>query len=67
MTFTICDDCQRLGETDDDDGGQWDGGRYYCACCVKAQIAAEDAPGDAFEEAKIREHELAGRPMKPGS
>jgi hypothetical protein len=51
----MCEACETCGETND--GGEWYCGRYTCARCVKAQIAAEDAPGDWIEEAKIREKE----------
>jgi hypothetical protein len=62
MSYETCDVCGNDGETDDDDGGVWTGKyfggkRYTCARCVKAQIAAEDAPGDEYEERKIREGE----------
>jgi hypothetical protein len=57
MSYEICYVCETWGETDHDDGCEWDGARYYCSRCVKAQIAAEDPPGDEWEERRIRESE----------
>jgi hypothetical protein len=53
MSYETCDACGKEGETDHDDGGAWDGRHYTCAACVKAQIA----PGDDWEERRIRESE----------
>jgi DNA-directed RNA polymerase subunit RPC12/RpoP len=59
MSYEICESCGKEGDTDSDDGGiteRWFARTVYtCAACVKAQIAAEDAPGDEYEERKIRE------------
>jgi hypothetical protein len=57
MSYEICDSCGKEDEMDYDDGGVLDGRHYTCAACVKAQIAAEDPPGDEWEERQIRERE----------
>jgi hypothetical protein len=65
MSYEICESCGKEGDTDNDDGGRFEQYRngflvlnlYTCARCVKAQIAAEDPPGDEWEERQIRERE----------
>ena len=57
MTWETCYTCGQSGETDDDEGGVWEGNSYTCSWCVKKlfeKAEEPEPPGDPWEEMQIR-------------